>query len=120
MLAEAFHVGPRAQGGIDGCVVDDGETVVGRVGVEGQDVNAAKQPGEARLAEVGQGAQRRLGQHTPSGAARHLVAIGNQEGIALGEREASRARTAGWAASAKRLQAWPQAGPGEAARNGTV
>ncbi len=46
-FAETFDVLPGAQLRVDGAVVDDRKAIVGRVGIEGQEVDACGSVGRA-------------------------------------------------------------------------
>jgi len=77
VAAQALDVCPRTEVGIDDCIVDDGEAIVGGVGEERQDVDTGDDTLDVLLQHLGQGLQRgftRLG---------YLVAIGDEDGVAL-------------------------------------
>ena len=79
IVPEPRNVVPGAQDRIYRPIIHHREAVVRRVGIERQDVDAADHTAQVFAAEIGQGAQRghpRLA---------HLVAVGDEDRVALGE-----------------------------------
>lgn len=79
MLTDLAHIFPRAQGRIDLRVIDHRETIIRGEGIERQDMYTADQPKQVALHKLSQGTERR------DTRILYLIAIGNQQDIALGE-----------------------------------